>query len=202
MWSLSALARIFCSTHWHATHKSQVISKTLPEKHSKHCVLEKSFPNPLCFAKWCFAGSSISRERPNQWSSEASGVWKKNARGASSTSIPLLYTVGQVCRLSLTLGGQVPGQLTPFKFDFRMFKIITRAKGNPAKRSPLVFQTRGWTHRVWALYHWAEHLILIMVLSTWIAKKKFVAHKTCWGVVLLLANSGADSSNEDMTLRH
>ncbi len=56
-----------------ASHdEAKLISKTLPEKHTKHCVLEKDSLNPLCFAKRCVAGLEISRERPTPWFSEAS----------------------------------------------------------------------------------------------------------------------------------
>ena len=88
-----------------AHDRAKLISKTLPEMHTKHCVLEKDSLNPLRFAKRCVVVSEISRERPSQWFSEASGVWQKNAGRVDSTSVPLLYTVGPVCRLSLTLGG-------------------------------------------------------------------------------------------------
>jgi hypothetical protein len=45
------------------------------------------------------------QEGPTPWFSEASGLWQKYASGELSTSVTLFYTVGQVCRLSLTLGG-------------------------------------------------------------------------------------------------
>ena len=60
---------------------------------------------------------------------EETGVWQKNAKGVDSFSVPLLYTVVG-CQESL---GEKPRQLTPF--GFRMIKIITRAKANPAKET-------------------------------------------------------------------
>ncbi len=36
--------------------KSRVISKTLPEKHSKHCVFEKKFSEPVVFCKMMCCG--------------------------------------------------------------------------------------------------------------------------------------------------
>ncbi len=47
-------------------------------------------------------------------------------------------------------------------------------------------------------YSFSEHF----GLCSCFAKTKFAAQKTSWDVLLLLANSGAASSNEDMTLRH
>ena len=54
-------------------------------------------------------------------------------------------------------GGRIPDEQTPF--DFRMFKIVTRAKANPAKRDP--FAIRTWVNppREGTLYHEAKHLI-------------------------------------------
>ncbi len=39
-------------------------------------------------------------------------------------------------------------------------------------------------------------------LCSWVAKTKIAAQKTCWDVLLLLANSGAAFHNEDMTLSY
>jgi hypothetical protein len=38
-------------------------------------------------------------------------------------------------------------------FDFRMFKIITLAKANPAKRDLLALQTPAKSTQEYALYH-------------------------------------------------
>ena len=95
---------VYTSLYIYEPWQGETDFQNASEMHTKHCVLEKDSLNPLRFAKRGVVGSEISRERPSPWFSEASGLWQKNARGGPSTSVPILYTVGQVCRLSLTLG--------------------------------------------------------------------------------------------------
>ncbi len=62
----------------------------------------------------------------------------------------------QTCSESGSDSEDQPGQLTPFKFDFkfRMFKIVTVTRANlkanpsPAKRKPFAIRTRGKTRDV------------------------------------------------------
>ncbi len=67
--------------------------------------VRKEFSEQVVFCKMMLCNIWISRERPIPWPKQSYKILQKNAGIVSSTSIPLLYTVGQVCRLLLTLGG-------------------------------------------------------------------------------------------------
>jgi hypothetical protein len=62
-----------------------------------------------------------------------------------------------------------------------MFKIVTRAKANPAKREPFAIRTRGKTPREGTLYHGAKLWIFktrnIAVYEIELQKRKLQTRK-------------------------
>jgi hypothetical protein len=62
-----------------------------------------------------------------------------------------------------------------------MFKIVTRAKANPAEREPFAIRTRGKTRLEGTLYHGAEFWIFnkknIVVYEVELQKRKLQTRK-------------------------
>ncbi len=102
--------QIMMGTHYHGVKHLILFIVILhdslrvwPDKHKKHCLLEKSSLNLLRVAKWCCVVlvSEISRDRQAYVLNKAITVWQKNSCPVNKTSVPLLYTVtvGLVKRL-------------------------------------------------------------------------------------------------------